>query len=270
MRAHTLSLLGALLLAASPGLASTDDAPSTPDTASVDESTPLLGAAIPGAPEDHSKILLRADQSRGNLAGIEWTVSVTDDRKTFVYFVQARGHDFLARVTAPKRRKGDTILMVRRNMWFHKKGVSKPVPISQRQKLLGSASYGDIAATNYAEDYQIDAIFRGESNGEACLVFDLSSKPRRKTTYDKLRYWVSTERGVGIRSEFYTVSGRLVKVTHMSYDLEVKVDGETRPFLSQIRFQEKLVGNTTTTMDLSKPRLRRLPASTFNVNLMRR
>ena len=216
-------------------------------------------------------ILLRADQSRGNLDGIAWEVLVSSEgARSTEYDVKARGYDFVARTQKPARHKGDTVLMVSNNMWFHKKLVSKPVPISQRQKLLGSAAYGDIAATNYAEDFQVVEVTDDRLGDEDCWALRLQRKPDRKTTYDKLKVWVSKARVVSVQTEHYTVSGKLIKTTRMDYALTVPVDGETRPFISAIHFQDALLSKDTTRMDLSRPRLKRVPRSAFDLNLLRR
>ena len=112
----------------------------------------LFHTASAIANETH-EILRKADQSRGNLEGITWTVIAADKRSESMTFdVKARGFDILAENVAPPRDRGNKVLMVNGNMWFYKPGLSKPVPISQRQRLMGNVAYGDIAATNYADD----------------------------------------------------------------------------------------------------------------------
>jgi len=90
------------------------------------------------------EILKKADEARGNLKGVQWEVSVVSKEKErtteMVFFVQARGFDVLATSLFPAKDKGNKILLVSGNMWFHRPGLSKPVPISQRQKLVGMAS----------------------------------------------------------------------------------------------------------------------------------
>lgn len=256
-----------------------------PPVAAVPDYLSLPGVAslaklpsIPGFPgfkrlsdiPEGTLVLLIADRSRGNLEGVSWRVRIDDARKAVVFAVKARGYDFLARTQEPAKHRGDSILMVRHNMWFHKIGLSKPVPISQRQKLLGGAAYGDIPATNYATDYEIRGIEDGALDGEACRVFSLEAKKDRKTTYDKVRYWVSRSRGLGIKSEFYTVSGKLIKTAAMQYDNEVTVDGVKIPFISAIQFREELVGSAVTGMKMTEARLETVSASELDLNLFQR
>src|SRR5919109_1536494 len=132
-------------------------------------------------------ILRKADQSRGNLEGITWTVVLASDTRneSMTFDVKARGFDILAENQAPPKDRGNKVLMVNGNMWFHKPGLSKAVPISQRQRLMGNAAYGDIAATNYAEDYEATSLADESVNGELCYVFDLKARDNR-AAYDRI------------------------------------------------------------------------------------
>jgi Outer membrane lipoprotein-sorting protein len=120
-------------------------------------------------------ILRQADQARGNLEGITWEVVLKSIEKTrtetMTYAIKARGFDILGENLAPPKSKGNKILMLQGNMWFYKPGLSKPVPISLRQRLLGNAVYGDIAATNYANDYEATELPQDTVDGSVCEGF---------------------------------------------------------------------------------------------------
>jgi hypothetical protein len=183
--------------------------------------------------------------------------------------VKARGFDYLGVYLSPPKSKGNKILMVKGNMWFYRTGLSKPIPISRRQKLMGQAAYGDIASTNYARDYQATLLAEEEINGELCDVFDLKSI-NKKTTYDRIKYWISKERLVGVKAEYFTVSGKIFKSAAMEYANTVTIDAVARPFISKISIKEALGSNDVTFLKLSKPSLKKLSDSTFNLNLLRR
>ena len=108
------------------------------------------------SPQD---ILSKADEARGNLEGIEWEIRIVSlergrtQKRTLI--VKARDFSSLAEFTSPAKVKGQKVLMIDRNMWFIKPGLRKPVPISPRQNLMGQASNGDIASTNYSGDYTV-------------------------------------------------------------------------------------------------------------------
>jgi outer membrane lipoprotein-sorting protein len=216
-------------------------------------------------------ILRRADEARGNLDGVTWEVALEAIERahttTMTFDVKARGFDFVGENLAPPKHKGNTVLMLQGNMWFYKPRLSRPVPISQRQKLLGNAAYGDIAATNYAHDYEPGLLPDDMVNGEPCYVFDLVSKDKR-TTYDRIKYWISKRRLVGVKAEYFTVSGKKFKLATMEYANSVVVNGERRPFISQLRFHDELMTADITTLTFNRPRFQLLPDHVFNLNLL--
>lgn len=237
----------------------------------------LLGLSIlwPGsvmalAPHE---ILQMADRSRGNLEGITWTVKInsSNDKKnsSMTLSVKARGFDLATEYLAPPKYKGNKMLMLKGSMWFYKPGLSKPVPISKRQKLIGDAVYGDIAATNYAADYTASPLPDETINNELCYKFDLNSKTK-KSTYNRIVYWISKERLVGIKADYYTVSGKKFKTAFMQYENSVMIDGRLKPFISSLMIHDELMSRNITTLSLTDPGLKALPDYFFNLNLLRR
>lgn len=220
------------------------------------------------------EILRTADRARGNHEGISWTVSVTaledgkEEKRTIS--VQARGFDMLAETRAPANQKGQKLLLVKRNMWFHKPGISKPVPVSLRQKLMGRAANGDIAATNYAEDFDIESVTESELDGTPCYQFELVANSK-KTTYARIRYWITRENLVGIRADYYTKNGdKRIKTARLEYDNTVDIDGAAQPFISSMTIAEELTSQTRTVLEFSDPTLGVIPDRAFNVNLLGR
>lgn len=216
-------------------------------------------------------LLKTADKSRGNVEGISWEVIIksVEDQKTtdtISYDIKARGFDISGLSLAPPKSKGNKLLMSNNNMWFYKPGLSKPIAIAQRQKLMGLAAYGDIASTNYAEDYAATMLPDETIDGEPCYVLDLKSK-NAQTTYDRIKYWISTKRVVGVKAEYFTVSGKMFKIAKMTYGNEAVIDGNERPFISQITMYDELMSGDITYLNLTKPRLAPLPDYVFNINL---
>ena len=183
--------------------------------------------------------------------------------------VKARGFDIATENMAPPKYKGNKLLMLRGSMWFYKPGLSKPVPISRRQKLLGNAVYGDIAATNYASDYTASPLPDETINNESCYTFGLKSR-NKKSTYDRIVYWISKERLVGVKADYYTVSGKKFKTAFMQYENSVVIDGRLKPFISSLVIYDELMSRDITTLSLTDPGLKALPDYLFNLNLLRR
>lgn len=223
------------------------------------------------APDAHS-ILTSSDQARGGgLPGIVWEIKLNsrdgdkvDEPQRLV--VKAVDESSVAEVLEPVRSKGSKILQVERNMWLTKPGLSKPIPISPRQRMSGQASNGDIAATNYAGDYEAQMSSNESVDGEPCYVLDLKAKHKR-ATYDKIRYWVSVKRLVGVKAEFQSVSGKLLKTAHFEYNSNIEHDGKRIPFISKMKIRDALV-DAETVMEFGSVKVKRVAASEFDLGQM--
>ena len=232
-----------------------------------------LVARIAYAEEPSVKdILTHADRARGNLAGIIWDIKITTNEEgkdeSRGMTVTVKGNNTLARYTSPPTMNDRMVLMVDRNMWFIRSGLKKPVSISPRQKLMGDAANGDIASTNYADDYTGTLSGEEQVKGEACHILDLKAASKN-VTYDRIRYWVSKERLVGVKAEFYTLSGKLFKTAEFRYDNRVRTpDGEEIPFVSALLIRDAIQKDKVTTLIYSGIRVQAVPDSTFNLNVL--
>ena len=202
------------------------------------------------------EILRRSDEARGNLEGVKWKLSIHSIEKGSeqerALEVKAKGYDFLAIMTSPAKVKGQMLLMVDHNMWFAKPGVKKPVPVSPRQKLVGGAAYGDIAATNYSDDYKATPLPDEVFEGESCYVFDLKAVTK-KATYDQIKYWISKERLVGVKSQFFSVSGKMFKTATFQYENRVNIHERQQYFISKMTIVDAVINTNITTMGFSEP-----------------
>ena len=217
------------------------------------------------------EMLQKADEARGNAEGIQWEIvidSVEGGREQHrIFRVNARGYNSLAETLAPANVKGQRLLMQDRNMWFAKPVLSKSVPISPRQKLMGGAANGDIASTNYSGDYKITHTAEGKVNDEACLILDLQAVDSR-ATYDRIKYWISKERLVGLKAEFFTVSGKMFKTATFEYKNSITINEKPREFISQMIITSAIIKEDVTTMHYNKPVLKKVSDATFNLNLL--
>jgi outer membrane lipoprotein-sorting protein len=148
-------------------------------------------------------------------------------------------------------------------MWLTRPGLSKPIPISPRQRMSGQASNGDIAATNYAKDYEAQLGQQESVESEACYVLELKAKHNR-ATYDKVRYWVSVKRNVGVKAEFYSVSGKLLKVAHFDYANNIQYEGQRIPFVSRMTIRDALI-DAETVMEFGTVKIQKVGAGEFDL-----
>jgi outer membrane lipoprotein-sorting protein len=219
------------------------------------------------------EMLQKADEARGNAEGIQWEISMDSMERGREQHralrVSARGYNSLADTLAPANVKGQKLLMQDRNMWFAKPGLSKAVPISPRQKLMGNAANGDIASTNYAGDYKIIHTEDGKVEDESCVIFDLQAVDSR-ATYDRIKYWISKERLVGVKAEFYTISGKMFKTATFEYKNSITINEKQREFISKTVITSAIIKEDITTMRYDKPVLKKVSDATFNLNLLTR
>ncbi|MBI4741413.1 MAG: outer membrane lipoprotein-sorting protein [Betaproteobacteria bacterium] len=232
----------------------------------------LLWCCTGFAAPDAQALLKQSDRARGGgLPGIVWEIRLVSrdgDKVSEEQRLQVRATDqaSLAEVVEPARSAGTKLLQVERNMWLSKPGLSKPIPISPRQRMSGQASNGDIAATNYAGDYEALPAGTETLGDEACHVLDLSAKHKR-TTYDKIRYWISVKRGVGVKAEFYSLSGKLIKSARFDYDNTIEFESQRIPFVSRMVIRDALV-DAGTTMEFGAAKVKKVAASEFDLGQM--
>lgn len=223
--------------------------------------------ATAAAAPDAQTLLKQSDRARGGgLPGIVWTVTADSreggrDLESQVLEVKATADASLAETQKPARFRGNKLLQVGRNMWVTKPGLSKPIPVSPRQRMTGLASNGDIAATDYAGDY--NGVLQGEEaiNGEACYLLDLTARDRG-ATYDHIRYWIAKDRGVGVKAEFYSLSGKLLKVATFEYKQTIIYQGQSIPFISHMTITDALQ-DARTDLQYGGVVVQSIPASEF-------
>jgi hypothetical protein len=241
----------------------------------------LLFASVAGAPiwagadqaPSPAKIIAQADRARGNVDGIVWLADISskEDGKTQerTLRIKNRGVNTVAEFTSPAKVKGNRIVMLDRNMWFVKPGLRKPVSISPRQKLMGGAANGDIASTNYAGDYHAQLVGEEVVDREPCFLFDLTAS-NKKTTYDRIRYWISKDLHLGMKAEFYTVTGKRLKTAVFEYENSIQTEKGARPFVSRMVIYDEILKGNVTTMAYRDAQLEHFPDADFNLNLMMR
>ncbi len=185
--------------------------------------------------EDAASVLARADQYRNPLASfavdVELTSTTPDGRnETSKFRVYGKGSDrSVVEFTAPQTEKGKYLLMLRDAMWIYMPSASRPIRISPLQRLMGQASNGDVARTNFTIDYQPAGL--GEEAD--AWVLDLAAKDPA-VAYNRVRLWVDKRSFEPRRADFYVVSGKLIKRASYKLDgngvvTEVAIDDLLRP-----------------------------------------
>lgn len=230
-----------------------------------------VGVTPPSAQTPTPDQLLKdADRARGGLAnGITWnaTVEATEEGRvtTRTFLVKARGNDALVESLAPPRHKGEIMLFNDRTIWFVKPGLRKPVSISPRQRLTGDAANGDIASTNYARDYEGTIVGEEAVGGEPAFKLELKARAKN-VTYDRIRYWISKKRHLGLKAEFLTVGGDVFKTADFVYGNLLKSGATTYEFVSTMTIRDATGTGSVTAIRFGPPKPETHPPSLFNIN----
>ena len=221
---------------------------------------------------DAAKILEESDRARGGgLPGVEWHLKLTstdpENEDLRELTVRAVGESSLATTVFPPRLKRAMLLQVARNMWYGRPDLRKPISISPRQRMTGQASNGDIASTNYFREYDA-ALLREENVGqEDAYVLDLTAK-NKWVTYDRIRYWVSKQRLVAVKAEFYTVSGKLLKTATFEHDNILVHGGHRIPFVSRMEIRDAVNASRFSVLEYSDVKVRNLTPADFHISVL--
>ena len=185
---------------------------------------------VHGSQVTTERLLKDSDFYRGGrVEGISWDVNVQNieqnklknEINVKVKIAHKKGKQFaLVRFVAPTKYRGQKLLLREHNMWFSKPNLRRPIPISSRQRLSGSASNADIASANYFEDYT--AVFLPEESvdGVPCYTLDLTAKTNL-VSYYRIKYWIRKDNHQGVKAEFYGKTGKLIKTAKFRYGNKV-------------------------------------------------
>jgi outer membrane lipoprotein-sorting protein len=159
--------------------------------------------------------------------------------------------------------KGQFLLMLEEKMWLYMPKTQRPIRVTPLQRLMGDASNGDVARSNYSRDYQ--PILKGEEEfaGKACYKLELSAT-NEAATYQRAELWVDKKNQRPIKAELYLASGKHFKsITYDEYDI---IDG--RPLLMKMTLYDRLRADRYTVMEFSGYAQQEIPDKFFNVNFL--
>lgn len=155
----------------------------------------------------------------------------------------------------PVREKGRRILRVGDKMWMFLPDLGKPIVISARQSFLGSSfSNGDLLRTDLVADYTSTVVREEMVDGAPAQVLELRAR-KAEVAYDRIMLWVDKASKRPLREEFFTLSGKRIKVMTFSkpakfgdveVNTEMRVDSDLNPqeqtvlTISRLALRQKL------------------------------
>jgi len=221
------------------------------------------------------EILKKADFYRGGqVIGISWNLNIENIKKGKVknklsLFVEASTFEdkqfALITFLKPKKYVGQKMLLRENSMWFINKNIRRPIPISGRQRLTGSAANADVVSANYYRDYSIKSSSEGNYNGIPCWILDLEAK-NNLTSYSRIRYWISKDRNLGLKAAFYGKSKKLIKTGIFEYENDITYKSKNYKYISRITIFDNVNTNDKTVLEISLPTFQNFNNSKFQKN----
>lgn len=155
-----------------------------------------------------------------------------DDRISRVQ-VHIKGIDkVLVRYLEPIQEKGQGYLRLGDNSWLYLPNANKSIRVSGRQSLQGSdLSNDDILKVKITEEYSAKLLGSETVDGEDNYLLELCAKSP-KAAYGKLKYWVRQSDFIPTRTEYYAISGKLIKTA--TYSQIKEIGGKVRPIRMEI------------------------------------
>ncbi len=222
----------------------------------------FLTASVFAADIDPNEIVKKADLRRGlGNTSHSFNVTITNqDGKREVYKVAFKNSNAsLTEQTEPERARGRKLLMKEYDIWLYTQNIKKPLRISLEQKLTGEVANGDIARTNYAEDYDATLIGTEKKGNAEFYKLELKAK-NKKVTYGRIEYFVSKKDFIPSEATFFALSGKPLKRAEFS---ELKmIQGMERSTKMEIR--DYLQKEKVSTLIFSDHRSEKFDESLFN------
>lgn len=196
-----------------------------------------LGAGIYVSAElTGAQILARVDELTPDTG--KFTMDFTmvrpgKENRTSRIQVFVRGGDkVLVRYLAPAEEKGQGYLRLGEDEWLYLPNANKSIRVSGRQSMQGSdLANDDILRLKLAVDYSAEIDGSEMINGKDHYLLTLTAK-RPSVTYGKLKYWVQKTDNLPAKTEYYAVSGKLLKT--MVYSRIQEIGGRVRPTVMEI------------------------------------
>lgn len=238
----------------------------------------VLAAAPAGASTaaDAEAILAGADAYR-NFRDRSFTFDLVlrsqspgKDEKVFGLEVEIKdSHTSLVKYVEPVSERGKAMLMAGNNLWFQAPHNRKPIRITPQQRLLGEASNGDVASTDFSGDYEPELVGSESVDGTDCHKLKLTAKDGSPAAYKSLLLWVRKDDLAPVKAEFFAPSGKPLKTAwYKRYEPVAAADDKLQ--LTEIEIVNALNEQQRTVMEYSNFAIQDLPDAHFNPRYLSR
>jgi len=180
------------------------------------------------------EILYKSDMVRGAGEGFSVDIKINDfvgsqlkgsmEITTHIQkVIQNQEMKSIVKIHSPAVSRGQIILKAGSIMWLYSPNSRNIIRIPAQQRLLGNISNGDVSSVNYRFDYTIV----NHSKNENFYYLEMERK-NPQAIYPVIHYWIDKETFEPQKAEFYTNSGRLLKI--MEFIKYKPAMGANRPY----------------------------------------
>ena len=207
---------------------------------------------------DALHILQKVDEYRSPFAESQIDITVSSYKKDKLYkainyIVYSKSGESLVNIKTGAS-KGNRVLLSKKGMYLAVKKSSRQIRITPMQRLMGQASFGDLASLQLATDYVPTIINRGKNTIKLQLI-----AKTKNATYQKLHLWVNNKYAP-IKADAFFASGKLFK--HIKYNVKNKA-------VESIEYVNPQVKNKKTIMLFNKVKSKKLHKRYFTPSGMR-
>lgn len=123
-------------------------------------------------------------------------------------------HTSLVSYIGPATERGKALLWRDADRLAARRRVEPQIAAVHQQRLLGEASNGDVASTDFSGDYTPVWLASESVDGVACQKLELTAKPGTLATYQKLHLWLRSDDARPVKADFFAPSGKLLKTAY--------------------------------------------------------
>lgn len=181
------------------------------------------------------------------------------DRRKVRMFRRDRDVAYVLLILEPDVNRGQGYLQIDDALWFYDPESRSFSHTSQSESFQGSdARNSDFESSTLAEDYEIVAATEGRLGSHAVYILDLEAT-NNEVTYPAVKLSVTREQHLILKSEDYSVTGRLLRTSY--FPRYTAVADAYIP--TQAIFVDELVENKKTTITFTDVSTADLPDSVF-------
>lgn len=227
----------------------------------------LLAAPAAGAQEpDFAELLRRIDERSTFEDDLSATMRLEssdpeegDETLQVRIFRRDSGDMFLLLIERPESQLGQGYLNVEDGLWFYDPESRQFTYTSLSESFEGSdANNDDFGASDLAGDYEVVASEEGTLGSYDVWILDLEAV-NDEVTYPAKRIWVTRDDGLLLKSEDYSLAGRLLRTSYFpSY-----VRAGDSFIANEMIFVDALVEGRVTRVTLSDVSTADIPDSVF-------